>query len=76
MIIASTLPLLFFVAPAWCAFVRFQARLEPLDRILCLYAICIMGLLRTVSDDAAYMIVGLLPTEFQIRQRLMKIHLR
>ena len=66
MIVAAILPALFYAAPAWCGAVRHLARLRPLDRVLRLCGMCTLGLLCTVSGDAARTISGLLSAEFQL----------
>ena len=73
---AAVLPAMFYAAPIWSSAVCHLARLRPLDRVLRLCGICILGLLRTVSGDAARALTGLLPAEFQIRQRLVEFYLR
>ena len=73
---AAVLPAVFYAAPIWSSAVCHLARLRPLDRVLRLCGICILGLLRTVSGDAARVLTGLLPAEFQIRQRLVDFYLR
>ena len=75
MVHAAVLPALFYAAPAWCSAVRHLARLRPLDRVLRLCGLCILGLLRTVSGDAARTLAGLLPTEFQICSRVMEFYM-
>ena len=76
MIHAAVLPALFYAAPAWCGAVRHLARLQPLDRVLRLCGICTLGLLRTVSGDAARTLAGLLPAEHQLRSRVVEFYLR
>ena len=76
MIQAAVLPALFYGAPAWCGAVRHSARLRPLDRVLRLCGMCILGLLRTVSGEAARTLTGLLPAEFQLRSRVVEFYLR
>ena len=76
MIHAAVLPALFYAAAAWCGCVRHLARLRPLDRVLRLCGMCTLGLLRTVSGDAARMISGLLPAEFQLRSRVVEFYMR
>ena len=71
MIVAAVLPALFYVAPTWCGAVRHLARLRPLDRVLCLCGMCTIGLLRTVSGDAARTILRLLSAEFQLRSQVV-----
>ena len=73
---AVVLPTLFYAAPVWCTAVCHLSRLAPLDRVIRHCAIAIFGLLRTVSHEAAQMLVGLLPAEFQLRRRLMEFYLR
>ena len=73
---AAVLPAMFYAAPIWSSAVSHLARLRPLDRVLRLCGICILGLLRTVSGDAARVLTGILPAEFQIRQRLVEFYLR
>ena len=75
MVHAAVLPALFYAAPAWCSAVRHLARLRPLDRVLRLCGLCILGLLRTVSGDAARTLAGLLPAEFQIRSRVVEFYM-
>ena len=73
---ATILPLLFYAAPVWCGAVQFQARLRPLDRVIRLSAIGTLGLLKTTSCEAAEILAGYLPAEFQIRQRTLEFYLR
>ena len=70
------LPAVFYAAPIWSSAVCHLARLRPLDQVLRLCGICILGLLRTVSGDATRVLTGILPAEFQIRQRLVDFYLR
>ena len=70
------LPAVFYAAPIWSSAVCHLARLRPLDRVLRLCGICILGLLRTVLGDAARVMTGILPAEFQICQRLVEFYLR
>ena len=76
MIQAAVLPALFYGAPAWCGAVRHSIQLRPLDRVLRLCGMCILGLLRTVSGEAARTLTGLLPAEFQLRSRVVEFYLR
>ena len=76
MIRAAVLPALFYAAPVWCGAVRHLARLRPLDRVLRLCGVCTLGLLRTVSGDAARMSAGLLPADYQLRLRVVEFYLR
>ncbi len=76
MIQAAVLPALFYAASAWSTVIRFRTRLRSLDRVLRLCGICTLGLLRTVSHDAACMLAGFLPAEFFIRQCLVQFYLR
>ena len=64
MVHAAVLPALFYAASAWCTAVRHLARLRPLDRVLRLCGLGTLGLLRTVSGDAARTLAGLMPAEF------------
>ena len=48
----------------------------PLNRVLRQCAISVMGLLRTVSLDAALLIAGLVPADLIIRQRTVEFFLR
>ena len=73
---ATIFPLLFYAAPIWCSAVQFQARLRPLDRVIRLSAVGTLGLLRTTSCEAAQVLAGFLPAEFQIRQRTVEFYLR
>ena len=73
---ATILPLLFYAAPIWCGAVQFQARLRPLDRVIRLSAVGTLGLLQTTSCEAAEILAGYLPAEFQIRQHTMEFYLR
>ena len=76
MIRAAIFPLLFYAAPVWCGAVQFQARLQPLDRVIRLCALGTLGLLRTTSYEAAMMLAGFLPAEIQLRQRTVEFYLR
>ena len=69
-------PLLFYAEPVWCSAVQFQARLHPLDRVIRLSAVGTLGLLRTTSCEAAQVLTGFLPAEFQIRQCTVEFYLR
>ena len=73
---ATIFPLLFFAAPVWGSAIQFQARLRPLDRVIRLGAVGTLGLLRTTSCEAAQVLAGFLPAEFQIRQRIVEFYLR
>ena len=76
MIHAAILPTLFYAAPAWCSAVCQLACLQPLDRVLRLCGLCTLGLLQTVSGDAARTIAGLLPADHQLRCRVVEFYLR
>ena len=73
---AAVLPSLFYAAPVWCSALRFAKRLAPLDRVIRLCGISTMGLLRTVSHEATQMIAGILPSDLQLRQRVVDFYLR
>ena len=74
---ATVLPSLFYAAPVWCsALCARSTRLAPIDRVLRLCGIGIMGLHRTVSGDAARMVAGLIPTDFHLRERVVDFYLR
>ena len=64
---ATILPSLFYAAPVWCSALRVRStRLAPIDRVLHLYGIGIMGLHQTVSGDAARTVAGIILEEFQL----------
>ena len=69
------LPTIFYASPIWSSAICHLAPLQPLNRVLRLYEICILGLLRIVLGDAAQVLTGILPAEFQIRQRLVDFYL-
>ena len=74
---AIILPSLFYAAPVWCSALRARStRLAPIDRVLRLCGIGIMGLHRTVSGDAARTVAGMTPAEFQLRERVVDFYLR
>ena len=74
---ATVLPSLFYAAPIWCsALCARSTHLAPIDRVLRLCGIGIMGLHRTVSGEAARIVAGLIPAEFHLRERLVDFYLR
>lgn len=76
MIRGAVLPVLFYAAPTWCPVVGKASLLCSIDRVLRLCGIAALGLLRTVSGDAARTLAGLLPAEFYIRQATVEFYIR
>ncbi len=76
MIHAAVLPALFYAAPVWSLAVCTRTRLLSLDRVLRLCGICTLGLLRTVSHDAACVLAGLFPADIYLRFQLVQFYLR
>ena len=69
-------PRLFYGVCAWGGVVRFQQRLQAIDRVLRLSAVVTLGLLRTTSGVKALAVCGWLPADLAIRYEIVRFVLR
>ena len=69
-------PRLFYGVSAWGGVVRFQQRLQDIDRVLRMSAVVTLGLLRTTSGVKALAVCGWLPADLAIRHELVRFVLR
>ena len=53
---------------------HFKPRLQSLDRVLRLCAICILGLLHTVYGNAARFLAGLFLADLEFRERVVQFY--
>ena len=63
---AVVFPRLFYGVSAWGGAVRYLARLRPIDRVLRMAAVVMLGLLRTTSAVKALAVCGWLPADLAI----------
>ena len=73
---ALVFPRLFYGVSAWGGAVRYLARLRPIDRVLRMAAVVMLGLLRTTSAVKALAVCGWLPADLAIRFELVRFILR
>ena len=73
---ALVFPRLFYGVSAWGGAVRYLARLRPIDRVLRMAAVVMLGLLRTTSAVKALAVCGWLPADLAIRFELLRFILR
>ena len=69
-------PRLFYGVSAWGGVVRFQQRLQDIDRVLRMSAVVTLGLLRTTSGVKALAVCGWLPADLAICHELVRFVLR
>ena len=69
-------PRLFYGVSAWGGIVRFQQRLQDIDKVLRMSAVVTLGLLLTTSGVKALAVCGWLPADLAIRHELVRFVLR
>ena len=73
---ALVFPCLFYGVSAWGGAVCYLARPRPIDRVLRMAAVVMLGLLRTTSMVKALAVCGWLPADLAIRFELVQFILR